>query len=45
MFHKNTIFMNLRRQIAEKALFAFAFVVAALNTNAYKLYIVYRMIF
>ncbi len=37
--------MNLRRQIAEKALIAFAFALAALNTNAYKLYIVYRMIF
>lgn len=37
--------MNLCRQIAEKALIAFAFVVTALNTNAYKLYIVYRMIF
>jgi hypothetical protein len=37
--------MNLRRQIAERALLVFAFVISALNTNAYKLYIVYRMIF
>jgi hypothetical protein len=37
--------MNLLRQIAEKALLAILFVVSTLNANAYKLYIVYRMIF
>jgi hypothetical protein len=37
--------MNLHRQIVEKALLAILFVVSALNANAYKLYLVYRMIF
>lgn len=45
MFHKTKIFMNLHRQIIEKASLAILFVISTLNANAYKLYLVYRMIF
>lgn len=37
--------MNLHREIRVKAMLAIISIIAALNANAQKLYIVYRMIF
>ena len=37
--------MNLHREIRGKAMHAILFIVAALNANAQKLYILFKMIF